>query len=281
MKKWFFILGIILHLIANEANAQNCSDGIVACGTTDDGFTWSVSNIVDKNGNTTQELRIEGVGDMQDYERDGDNMSPWKKNGGDISITKIIVGDGITSIGARAFEDMIYVNDLQLPESIKKIGKEACNWCASLADIKLPSGLIKLGGYAFYATKFSNLSLPESLTQIDYRSLYIRSPIDIVIPENTEISSLAFLSESGTTDVQKIYCASTNTSCLALKNIDEFASKIQLYEKYGDTYYIDGKFYKKLNDIAFKNNIKKRIYTIDEANLVAKPSGNTVRIKYR
>ncbi len=25
----------------------------------------------------------------------------------------------------------------------------------------------------------------------------------------------------------------------------------------------------------------KRIYTIDEANLVAKPTGNTIRIKYR
>ena len=90
MKKWFFILGIILHLIANEANAQNCSDGIVACGTTDDGFTWSVSNIVDKNGNTTQELRIEGVGDMQDYERHGDNMSPWKKMVATYQLQKLL-----------------------------------------------------------------------------------------------------------------------------------------------------------------------------------------------
>ena len=31
--------------------ADSCPDGVVRCGTTDDGFTWTISNIKDENNN--------------------------------------------------------------------------------------------------------------------------------------------------------------------------------------------------------------------------------------
>ena len=47
------------------------------------------------------------------------------------------------------------------------------------------------------------------------------------------------------------------------------------------TIFYNNHWYKSANDILAGDYIKKSIYTIEEANAVAKPTGNTVRIKYR
>ena len=55
-------------------------------------ITWRVSDGV---------LTLEGTGVMRDY-KPGYSNPPWPKS----NITKIIVAEGITRIGAYAFEDM-------------------------------------------------------------------------------------------------------------------------------------------------------------------------------
>ena len=59
------------------------------------------------------------------------------------------------------------------------------------------------------------------------------------------------------------------------------AEVVEYIQTSDNQYLVGGKYYAKLSDIGTPNYIKKRIYTIDEANRVAKPTGNTVRIKYR
>ena len=56
---------------------------------------------------------------------------------------------------------------------------------------------------------------------------------------------------------------------------------LKTYEKFGNQYYSNGKFYNSFNDIGTPKYIKKRIYTIDEATKVSKETGNTFKLRYK
>ena len=83
MKKAVMILSFFM---AFDALADDCPQNAVRCGTTEDGLTWSISNMKDENGNDVtlyggaiaQELSIQGTGDMKAYEREGEGIAPWK-----------------------------------------------------------------------------------------------------------------------------------------------------------------------------------------------------------
>ena len=292
MRKWAFTLGLVLSL---NANADSCPDGVVKCGTTDDGFTWTISNIKDENNNDVilpsgkiaQELSIQGTGDMKDYTRNGEGIAPWKNPdhpGGMANsaptITSIVIGDGITSIGVRAFEDMGSVRNISLPEGLKKIGIEAFNGCP-ISEIHLPDSLEELKDYAFYGARISNIELPENLEKIGKFSFGDTNHLlNITIPENTTISPLAFIKEGGEVFIQNVYCSETNESCQALKNRESMNGRVQFYESGGGVYFSGNKWYANVHDIGTPNYIKKRIYTIDEANRVSSKI-NRFSIRYR
>ena len=285
MKFYVFLISTMLFSV--HAFADDCPEGVVRCGATDDGLSWEISNIKDENGNDTQQLTITGTGAMKDYTRSGDTRAPWKDYSSDGTIntapgiTNIVIGDGITAIGARAFEDMWNVTSVSLPDGLKSIGREACNGCVHLSEINLPSSLETLAPYAFYYTQISNINLPENLKTIQLRvfgNAYLLS--DITIPEGVNINGLAFEDEAGNAIVQNVYCSGDNASCQALKNRESMAGKVQFYHSDGNVYFYGNHWYASPNDIIGDNHIKKRIYTIDEANRVA-GTRNRISIKYR
>ncbi len=297
MRKWVFTLGLVLSL---NANADSCPDGVVRCGTTDDGFTWTISNIKDENNNDVilpsgeiaQELSIQGTGDMKDYASSAalNNCPPWKEALADGSknaaptITSIVIGDGITSIGKSAFEYMRSVKNVVLPEGLKIVKAQAFNSCP-ITELHLPDSLEELGSFAFSSTVASEIILPEGLKKIGEQAFYNTINLsDIVIPEGTNVSVGAFAILDGQHNrnifIQNIYCAGTNTSCQALKNNSYMKDKVQFYESDGNGYFSGNKWYANLHDIGTPNYIKKRIYTIDEAQKVTGDK-NRVSIKYR
>ncbi len=300
MKIQHLILMAATALWTVNAWAIDCLDGVERCGTTEDGLTWSISNIKDENGDNVvlpngeiaQELKIEGTGDMQSYTRKGEGIAPWKNpdhpgagHNSAPSIAKVTIGEGITSIGGRAFEDMEYVTSVSLPEGLKKIGKEAFLSCG-FSQIELPESLETIGMYAFYATQLSDVKLPENLQKIDYYAFgYILPLSDVIIPDNVNIAQRAFTTEGGSvTYIQNVYCSEVNSSCQALKNEAVMADKVQFYKSDGSGYFSGNRWYQNLQDIGTPNHIKKRIYTIDEAETVLKSIGKdhvSFRIRYK
>ena len=292
MKKAIFIFSICFIF---NAYADECAEDVVRCGTTKDGFTWTISNIKDENNNDVilpsgkiaQELSIQGTGDMKDYTRNGEGIAPWKnpdhpggKENSAPTITSIVIGEGITSIGVRAFEDMKSVTNITLPEGLKKIGTEAFLGCP-ISEIHLPDSLEELKNYAFYGARISNIELPESLEKIGSFSFgETNHLLNITIPENTTISPSAFIKEGGEVFIQNVYCSGANESCQALKNRESMNGRVQFYESNGNGYFYNNKWYANVHDIGTPNYIKKRIYTIDEANKVAGDK-NRVSIRYR
>lgn len=130
------------------------------CG---DNATWSFDE-------ATGTLTISGTGDMYDYFDNihfstDERSSPWLQTVKNISdIKSIVIEEGITSIGAKAFYDLAYVSSVSLPSTLTKIGAEAfrvfsTDNCASMfKTITIPASVTEIGEKAlgYYDTSTSD-----------------------------------------------------------------------------------------------------------------------------
>ena len=78
-------------------------------GTCGDNVSWTFDS-------TAGVLTISGSGAMTD---NGSNNSPFY---GNSAITKIIIEDGVTSIGTDAFSNCIFLVNVEIPSSVTSIG---------------------------------------------------------------------------------------------------------------------------------------------------------------
>ncbi|MBR6807154.1 MAG: leucine-rich repeat domain-containing protein [Clostridia bacterium] len=121
-------------------------EGHYKCG---DDLTWTF------DGET---LTIKGEGDMWDFT---DTGTPWW---GDI--TSVVIDDGITSIGADAFNGFD-IEKITIHDSVTKIGANAFANCKSLTEIDLPDSLSYIGDAAFRScSALTTLTLPNSVSEI-------------------------------------------------------------------------------------------------------------------
>ena len=141
------------------------------------------------NNKARYTLEISGTGDMYDFDTNV-GCSPWEKKNLLKKINKVIIHEGVTSIGAFAFISCVNLTSVSLPNSLTKIGCSAfcCCFgiksltlpnsivciedgafedCLGLTSVTLPNSLIALGGWAFRGCKnLSSITLPKSLTAI-------------------------------------------------------------------------------------------------------------------
>lgn len=82
-----------------------------------------------------------------------------------LQVTKIILPEGLTKIGPRAFE-YVQIENVTFPSTLKTIGKEA--FCFSkLKELHLQEGIVKIEEDAFSAcTNLKSVILPDSLTEL-------------------------------------------------------------------------------------------------------------------
>lgn len=156
---------------------------------------------------------ISGVGDMWDYLSDGydvDNIHEnpfWKMGVG----TELIVEDGVTSIGSYAFSQNCYnlesitwndtlirigneafcgcgIKELNLPNSVKSIGKISFSNCRELETVKLSENLKTIPEYAFQACKkLQKIELPDDLKVIEIDAFAgCQNLENITLPSNLE-----------------------------------------------------------------------------------------------
>ena len=107
---------------------------------------------------------VSGTGDMWSFDDSHDTI-PWKDHLNDIN--KLVVNEGITSIGNNAFENASNLCDLELPNTLTAICFRAFNGCRSLDEIDLPYGLHSVEQEAFGYTTITTLTFPETISFID------------------------------------------------------------------------------------------------------------------
>jgi hypothetical protein len=107
MKRTVFIMLTIALLVAALAVSAAAAQTSGVCG---DNLTWELTNA---------QLTISGTGPMYDY---GLGESPWFDFD---TIKKVVIGEGVTSIGDYAFARTDRYSEYELPSTITRIGSGA------------------------------------------------------------------------------------------------------------------------------------------------------------
>ncbi|MBR4873331.1 MAG: leucine-rich repeat protein [Clostridia bacterium] len=211
-----------------------------ACGND---LTWSFNE-------TTGELSISGTGAMTDYTSSDGNRAPWYSYAS--SITKITVGEGVTSIGTYAFNTCA-VTEVSLPDTLKVIGGFAFRECRSLTKISIPSGVTEIKSYTFnFCSKLASVTFSEGLKKINNAAFnYCNVLSSVVFPASLDTlgkaSGSAFINSAKLAELTFL-----NADTEILGGLPTGVTTI-----YG---YADGK----VEDYATKNGIKFEALTPDE-----------------
>ncbi len=121
------------------------------------GLQWKLT----KSGTLT----ISGNGDMPDFNFGNPSVSnrPWNDN--ISSVQKIIIEDGVTSIGRNAFRKCD-VYSVSIPKSVKKIGDDAFRECRKISYVYL-EGVVTIGERAFQSCdNIRGVTLPACIKEI-------------------------------------------------------------------------------------------------------------------
>ena len=276
MRKW-----ILTFLTAEFLVFQVMAQTIVnsgSCGINEGDCNW----ILYEDG----KLSITGSGAMKSYNNES---IPWGRNVNQVDI------QGITSIGTLAFRGT-KITQINVPNSVSYLQDGAFQGMPELTNVTFEDGgNIRIGGAVFQTTpKLSSVNLPNDIKFLGYNNFTGSSLQSLILPDSlfNEDGSVG-LSDIAFKDDMTVYCSKEN-----LQKCEHFFDTakaydhdnrnynpiqnitLQTYEKTGNQYYANGKFYTNLNDIGTANYAKKRIYSIDEANKVT-GTKNSVGIRYK
>ena len=113
------------------------------------------------------------------------------------SVQKIEIGNGITNIGASAFDSCYSLASITIPDSLTNIGASAFNYCYSLASITIPDSLTNIGDSAFSSCiSIASITIPDGVTSIGTSTFgFCNSLASITIPDGvTSVGDSAFRS---------------------------------------------------------------------------------------
>ena len=156
---------------------------------------WDVSKNQDDSViavlTTDGTLTISGTGNMKNYYHD--NEIPYYND--KESIKKVIIEEGVTSIGYMAFNSCSSLTSVEIPEGVTSIGYGAFDGCSSLTNIEIPEGVTSIGGCAFYfCSSLTSIEIPSSVTSIgDWAFNYCTSLTNIIVDNDNN----AYCSENG------------------------------------------------------------------------------------
>ena len=217
------------------------------CGTN---VQWRLN----KNGTLT----IYGTGDMTTLS--SSTNYPWNKYLS--SIKKVVIEDGVTSIGDYAFRDYTNLTSVSIPEGISALptmcfmgcsklnnviipdscttlGMSVFNGCTNLKSINIPNGVVSINQHAFRScTSLLSVTLPDGLTEINSNVFNGCTNLQSVnIPDEcTSIGSTAF---GGCTSLTSITIPANVSSvqnafdgCSNLSSVTIIGGNVSLYIKY-------------------------------------------------
>ena len=178
-------------------------------------------------------MYVIGEGKMKDYSA---SKSPIKLDGYGSKITRLIISEGITSIGNYTFEFCDYITMVDIPNTVTSIGHQAFYECDSLTYITLSENIKHIGDNAFSATAhYKNANNW-------YRNMYYVD--DVLVDAKSTISGNHTLKAGTKTIVERAFY---NCSELTGITIPNTVVAINQWAFYGCT---------KLSTITFEENSK-------------------------
>lgn len=143
---------------------------------------------------TTKTLSVNGAGDMADYPLGGPmgltNTAPWAQYAD--KAEKLVIAEGITSIGSMDFALFYELKEVELPASLTKIGAYAFAYCFELEDINLPDGLTEIGQAAFMGNRLHTVVIPAGVEELVENFNYNTEKLSVTLPEGLRVVSYSF-----------------------------------------------------------------------------------------
>lgn len=126
----------------------------------------NVSWRLDENGTDTYTLTLSGSGKMADYL--AGSVQPW--NSYASKITKLIVEDGVSSVGSRTCYNFKVLTDISLADTVTDIGEFSFSGCSALVSVDL-SNVTSIRANALRDDPaLFDIQLSHDLKVIDYQA---------------------------------------------------------------------------------------------------------------
>ena len=154
----------ILPVNAITAWAENGK--IIQSGNCGNNVTYDLTQNNDDTTNPTYTLTIQGNGEMADFkESDMEGRAPWIAQ--KEKITAVTIENGVTYVGAYAFDHCKKLTQITIHAQLNSIGKGAFRDCEGLTSIEIPKTVTSIGASAFSGCKgLSNIEIPETVVSI-------------------------------------------------------------------------------------------------------------------
>ena len=161
---YILLIALLMGLSANADESGTCGPNL----------RWHLTD----NG----VLTISGKGKMEDYSFS--NRAPW----GDSrkKVKRIIIGDGVTTIGWFAFSGCSALTSVTIPNSVTTIRFRAFSGCYALTSVTIPNSVTTIGDRAFEGcSALTSVTIPNSVTTIGEAAFYHCSALtSITIPNS-------------------------------------------------------------------------------------------------
>jgi len=154
MKKRILSVVLAICLLMAALPAAASAAEVAASGACGENLTW----VLDTDGTMT----ISGTGPMTVWEVPED--VPWAED--ILEIKKLIIEDGVTTVGDWAFFGAENLADVSLAQSITQIGPYVFGINSSLTSIALPEGIARIEDGLFNGSGLTGIVIPENVTYI-------------------------------------------------------------------------------------------------------------------
>ena len=157
---WNRVVSGVRDSIPDRMNVH-FKDNIYDSGSCGENVTWTLT--------ADGTLTISGTGAMTDYTYD--SRSPWYSCR--TYIKRVVMQQGVTSIGNYAFKGCSNLASVTIPSSVTSIGWRAFENCTALTFMTIPESVTYINGEVFSnCVRLARVTIPKSVTEISSKAFY-------------------------------------------------------------------------------------------------------------
>ena len=138
-----------------EMSITASAEAAPTSGVCGDNLTWTIDT---ESGVFT----VSGTGDMYDYDDTEAGRAPWYYYR--PKVKKLVIKNGVTSVGAWAFNWCENMTAAVIPDSVQRFGECSFSACFKLSDIQIPDGVTDIPQGLFMNSRaLQEVSFPDSV----------------------------------------------------------------------------------------------------------------------